>query len=249
MMNYVLITGGSGGIGTIVVNRFLCAGLKVIIFDLDENSSRKIVEANQESLLFFKVNMSNADEIIEISKKLAHIGIRIQHCISLAGGALIEEFGGLEKLDSDLIEKSIKLNLSSHIILSKNILPLMKNCDLPNKSITFISSINALMDFGLPAYSAAKSGLLGITKVLSSEVGKYNIRVNSVLPGTTITKRTSSEPKTYDEYLKGSLLSRFATADEIAEVIYCISEKLTCITGQHIIADCGQTVKGYYENH
>jgi NAD(P)-dependent dehydrogenase (short-subunit alcohol dehydrogenase family) len=249
MMNYALITGGAGGIGTAVADRFLSAGLKVIVFDINENNNLQIDDANRNNLLFYNVNMSDANEIIKITEKLAQKGIKIQHCISLAGGALVEEFNGLEKLDGDLIEKSIQLNLSSHIVLSKYILPLMKSCDLSNKSITFVSSINALMDFGLPAYSAAKSGLLGITKVLSSEVGKYNIRVNSLLPGTTITKKTLSEPKAYNEYLKGSLLSRFATADEIAEVIYCISENLTCITGQHIIADCGQTVKGYYENY
>ncbi len=112
-----------------------------------------------------------------------------------------------------------------------------------------MSSINAVMDFGLPAYSAAKSGLLGLTKSLSSETGKYNIRVNSILPGTTLTQKTSVEPKAYDKYLKGSLLGRFSTADEIAETIYCMAEKLTCITGQQIIADCGQSVKGFYANY
>lgn len=248
-MNYVLVTGGVGGIGTAVVSRFLHSGFKIIVIDIDKKGGKDIVQRYPDDVLFFNIDVSSTDEIIELTSELCRKDIRINHCISLAGGAFVEEFGGLEKLDDCLIEKSIKLNLSSHIILSKNILPLMKKCDLENKSISFISSINALMDFGLPAYSAAKAGLLGITKVLSSEIGKYNIRVNSILPGTTLTERTASEPKKYDEYLKGNLLGRLATAKEIAEVIYCISEKLTCITGQHIVADCGQTAKGCYENY
>ena len=247
-MNHVLVTGGVGGIGSTIVDRFLSAGFKVIVFDRNEGSGKAIANANPNKVLFYNVDITNNKNIFEITNKLYLKNVRIQHCISLAGGALLEEFHGIESLEDDSIKYSIDLNLSSHIVLAKNILPLIKECRTTNKSIIFISSINALMDFGLPAYSAAKSGLLGITKVLSSELGKYNIRVNSILPGTVITKRTSNEPKAYGEYLKGSLLGRFATSEEIAEVVYSVSEMLTCITGQSIVADCGQTVKGYYEN-
>lgn len=248
MKNYILVTGGAGGIGTAVVRRFLNDGFKIIVLDINEESGRNLVDENPNSILFYKVDITNSTEILELVTNLEHKNMQIHHCISLAGGALVEEFGGIEQLNDDLIENSIRLNLSSHIMVSRNILPLMKNCKQSNKSISFISSINALMDFGLPAYSAAKSGLLGLTKVLSSEFGKYNIRVNSILPGTTLTESTATEPKSYKSYLKGSLLGRFATTNEIAEVIYSISENLTCITGQSIIADCGQSVKGTYEN-
>ena len=248
MNNYVLITGGAGSIGSATVKKFINTGHKVVIIDIDDETAKKLISLYPSHSLYYKTDVTDINQILELKRILLSKNITIKHFISLAGGALIQEFNGLEKLDSYLIEESIKLNLNSHILLAKNLLPLIKKCKQSNKSISFISSINALMDFGLPAYSASKSGLLGITKVLSSEIGKYNIRVNSILPGTVLTKGTSSEPKAYSKYIKGSLLNRFTTTDEIAEVIYCISEKLTCITGQQIIADCGQTVKGYYEN-
>ena len=249
MTDYVLVTGGSGGIGSAVVNKFLHYGFKVIVIDIKDDAQQDVKKQYSDDVLFFHVDVSNIKEIRRFTEKLFNKNIHINHFVSLAGGAFVEEFKGIENLDDFLIEKSIKLNLNSHIILSKHILPLMKNCTSTNKSISFISSINALMDFGLPAYSASKSGLFGITKVLSSEFGKYNIRVNSILPGTTITQRTAKEPKNYDKYLQGNILGRFATADEIAEVIYCVADRLTCITGQNIVADCGQTVKGNYENY
>jgi 3-oxoacyl-[acyl-carrier protein] reductase len=246
MIDYALVTGGVGGLGTAVVDRFLKEKIKVLVVDISEPNGRNAWWLDSEMVLYRKLDVSSIEGVTEFVKQLHDDDVRLRHCVSLAGGALPQEFGGLEKINDTVIEQSIKLNLQSHIVLARNVLPLLKRSEVQNKSVTFVSSINAIMDFGLPTYSAAKAGLLGLTKTLSSELGKYGIRVNCVLPGTVLTTRTSLEPKAFDEYLKGSVLGRFATPEEIGEVIFCIAEKLTCITGQGLIADCGQTVKGYY---
>ena len=127
-----------------------------------------------------------------------------------------------------------------------SLLPLFGKEDDLNRSITFVSSINAIKDYGLPAYSAAKAGLLGLISPLAAELGPRQIRVNALLPGTVLTERTIKLPRRLDESRKrGTALDRFATPDEIAEVAYVIAERMTCVTGQQIVADCGQSIKGY----
>lgn len=249
MNEYIVVSGGAGGIGSEIVKRFSAVGMNIIILDINPLNKQNIYRTNKGNILYYNVDIRLSSAIKTFVSTLTKEKIRISHLISLAGGALKGEFDKFENTDDDVFKQSINLNLNSHILLTKHLLPLMSDLNISNKSITYISSINAKMDFGLPAYSAAKSGLIGLTKTLSAELGKKGIRVNSVLPGTTLTDRTSKEPKDFSEYFKGSLLNRFASAEEIAEVVYCVAIKFTSVTGQEIIADCGQTVKGNYENY
>ena len=224
-------------------------GFKIVIVDTNSESGRKLAKKKPSRIIYFNIDITNLQQVSEFFEKIKTKKINIDHCINLAGGARKQEFKGLENLDNTEIMESINLNLSSQILFAKAVIPFMKESSSDNKSISFISSINAIKDFGLPAYSASKAGLLGITKTLSAELGIYDIRVNCILPGTVLTNKTLTEPKKYEEYVKGSLLGRFASTEEIAEVVFCVSTKLTCITGQKIIADCGQSVKGNYENY
>lgn len=248
MADYILITGGNGGIGRTIVERFLRAGFNVISLDVKDDGDRPLIYPNSITLTIYKVDLCDFASLEGVINDISGRNYNIKHFISLAGGAMLEEFGGIDSSTVDIIEGSIKINLTSHIVLSRIIKHNMSINRSTNKTITFISSINAVMDFGLPAYSAAKSGLIGLTKVLASELGGSNIRVNSVLPGTVVTRSLRVEPKLLDKYTQGTLLNRFASGEDIAEVVFCLSEKMTCITGQTIIADCGQTVKGRYEN-
>lgn len=175
-------------------------------------------------------------------------GLEVFHLISLAGGALRSEFGTLDTLTDADIDYSVRLNLTSHIELSRCVLPLLRDSPTSNRTITFVSSINALLSFGLPAYSAAKAGLIGFTRVLASELGNDGIRVNCVAPGTVETDRSRGEPKDRDCYLKGTILNRFAEPNEVAEAVYCLAEQLTSVTGHTLVTDCGQSIKGQYEN-
>ncbi|MGO9005130.1 MAG: SDR family NAD(P)-dependent oxidoreductase [Beijerinckiaceae bacterium] len=248
MAEYVLVTGGKGGIGSAVADRFLNAGFNVISFDIDDSPDVQRHSSKAGTFVNYKVDVRDFSEMPAAIKLISTHTNDLKHFISLAGGARVEEFGGLSNMDVDIIQDSVKVNLESHIVLSRLLDPILRESQCADKSITFISSINAIMDFGLPAYSAAKAGLLGFMRVLAAELGTSGVRVNSILPGTVITRKPRDEPKVLDKYLQGTLLNRFATAEDIAEVTFCLAEQMTCITGQTIIADCGQTVRGRYEN-
>src|SRR5262249_43642994 len=110
-----------------------------------------------------------------------------------------------------------------------------------DRSIVFISSVNAIQSFGLTAYSAAKAGLLGLTQELAGSLGPH-VRVNAVLPGTVPTPRTKKEPKDFEAYLKKTLLGRFASPEDVAEACYFFTHATKVVTGAELVVDAGQSI-------
>lgn len=236
----ILVFGGAGGIGTSVVKKY-AENANVIIVDIDRENGEKLYHTNN-NIDFFEVDITNYKEVENIRDKIATKYGNITHMISIAGGAYIEEFNGLKNLDIEIIKKSIELNLTSQINIVKEFSTLMEKDLSTNKSITLVSSINALRNYGLPAYSSAKSGLYGFMHSVVDELGESNIRINCISPGTVPTKRTQTEPKDFDKYEKGTSLGRLTTTEDIANSIYAISHLMTTLVGQNIVIDAGQIV-------
>jgi len=241
----IVIIGGAGGIGSKIALRYARAGFTVIIGDVDSKKGKHLVHELANSAEFVAVDVLRHESIISFAECLRNHYGSVEHIISLAGRAIQGEFQGLSGSTFAIIDQSIQLNLTSHLILTKTLLPLIEESSAPNKSITFLSSVNAIMDFGLPAYSAAKAGLLGFVRSLCSELGKKNIRINAILPGSVDTALAQSEPKDMPALVRATTLGRIPTAEEIASVVFAVTELMTCITGQCIVADCGQSINGH----
>ncbi len=248
MPSRVLVVGGAGGIGSAVVRRLAEAGMHVIIGDIDRDAGETLQRDAGSRVTFHAVDVRRTSSISCMLTGIRERHGGLDHLVSLAGGATPKDFEGLLAMEDEEIEASLRINLQSHLLLAKYVAPLLEASAEQDRSITFVSSINAKMDFGLPVYSSAKAGLIGATKTLAAEYGRLGIRVNVILVGTVSTPRTEAEPKALQEYLAGSLLDRFATPSEVADVIYAIIRHMSCVTGQEIVADCGQTVKGHYRH-
>ena len=246
MKKRVVVVGGAGGIGSAIVRKFVETGYEVAIGDTDLEAALRLTVELGEAARFVPVDVLDRGSIATFAAELAKTGFAIDHLISLAGGSLEGEYKGLKVLTPDRIDAAISLNLTSHLHLTTALLPVFGTEDGQDRSITFVSSINAIKDYGLPAYSAAKAGLLGLVYPLAAELGPRQIRVNALLPGTVLTDRTLKLPRRLDETIKnGTALDRLSTPDEIAGVAYAIAALMTCVTGQQIVADCGQSIKGY----
>lgn len=237
-MKNVLVTGGAGGIGKSIIEELIISGYNPIVIDIDEKNIEKIKnEFNQ--LQIWKLDTTDVNNLINFRNTLPK-DFYIDHIVTLAGRALENEWQEFDKQDITEITKSIQLNLIGHINVIHTFLPILKKSIENDRSITFISSINAIKNYGLPAYSAAKSGMYGLVKSLCLEFGKENIRINSISPGTIVTPATELEPKNFDELLKGTAIGKFATKEEIAKTVKFIIETRG-ITGQNIIVDAGQS--------
>lgn len=240
-MSRIVVIGGSGGIGSEVVFGYAKRGHSVIVGDRDEKEAEKLVTSHPDNARYIPINVTDSDSRDRFFEELARTGTYINHLVSLAGGALVEEFGGLEATAHEAIDQSIALNLTSHIHLVRDSLAHFAQDE--DGSITLVSSINALRDYGLPAYSAAKAGLLGFVYGSTTELGKKGIRINAVLPGTTPTPRTLKEPKDFERLRAGTALGRLTTPKEVANTIYALTHLMTATTGQYVVADCGQVTK------
>lgn len=236
-----VITGGSGGIGRSVIRKFLDNEDKVIVLDIQKIRNEKILE--NENFEFIKTDITNPEEIEEAKKIIEEKYGYINNLVSMAGVNMKSEIGGMETITIEDIDKSIKLNLNSHIYLVKIFLDLLKNNPSSKKTITMISSINAISDYGLPAYSAAKSGLYGFMKSISNSMAENRIRVNTVSLGTVPhNDETIEENEYFQTKLQKIAIKDFVRPKDVADTIFAITYITRGIIGQNIVLDMGQSI-------
>ena len=113
-------------------------------------------------------------------------------------------------------------------------------------SIVNVSSVNGLLALGDPAYSAAKAGMIAMTRALAMEYGRYGIRANCVLPGTVRTpiwdERKAKDPNVLKQLERWYPLGRIVEPDEVARVIaFLASDAASAVTGVALPVDCGLT--------
>lgn len=240
----VVITGGNGGIGNVVVSDLLNRMAKVIVLDMNEVNDSNI--KNNPNYEFIKADVTDYKQLEKIHDIIKDKYHHIDYLISMAGATMKSEVGGMETITFEDIDKSIKLNLNAHIYLVKIMLDLLK---IPNdnkdkyKSIILISSINALSTYGLPAYSAAKSGLYGFMKSIVNELGEFNIRINTISLGTIPHMSQVIDGNQYFEnYMKDLPIKKFVRPTDVADTIYSLLKITKCINGQNIILDMGQVL-------
>lgn len=233
--DHVLVVGGAGDIGRAVVERFEAAGAEVTVADRTATDDRHDRDRS------VRLDVTDTGAVGALADRVAASGAPLRHVVSLAGGALDEEFEPLASTSASTIDESIRLNLTSHVQLVRALVPVLGASD-GDRSVTVVSSINAIRDYGLPAYSAAKAGLLGLVVSLTSELGAAGIRINAVLPGTVRTRRTSAEPKDFGALTTATALGRLATMREVADVVHGLT-RFTAVTGQAITVDCGQSLR------
>lgn len=243
--DFVLITGAAGAIGRATAERFSRSGFTVVGLDRDP-----AIKAMANGTFFGEqVDISDSAALNDAIQRHQRNG-RLRHAISIAGGALPEE--PLQQHDPSLLdpktfECSIRNNLITHFMLLHAVLPWLRQESEHDRSITFTSSFNALSGWGMPAYSAAKAGLLGMMNALVTPLGACNIRTNVVAPGTIRTPRTEKmwqhEPNHFESLERTSALARLGTPDDVADAFFAIATLLTHVTGQVLVVDGGQMVK------
>lgn len=239
--NVTVITGGSGGIGRSVVRKFLGENDKVIVLDRNEIKDEKIL--SHENFEFIQVDITDFEQIQKAKEAIKEKYGHVNNVISMAGVNMKSEIGGMETITLEDIDKSIKLNLNSHIYLVKIFSELLKKSDSKNRTITMISSINAISDHGLPAYSAAKSGLYGFMKSISREMGNIGIRVNTVSLGSVPHNNEVIEGNEYfQNKLQKSAIKDLVRPKDVADTLYSLVYTMRGIVGQNIVLDMGQSI-------
>ena len=179
----IIISAGASGIGWSTAKVCLSRGAIVYLCDIDNKSLNKIRKhpLNNKKLFSYEFDASDEYEVSnffqQVNKKTKKIDALINN-VGVAGPT-----GTIEKLSSEDWERTLKINVISHFYFTKLAIPMLKK----NKggSIINISSGAGIMGFPLRSpYAASKWAVIGVTKTLAMELGKFKIRVNAICPGT-----------------------------------------------------------------
>lgn len=238
----ILVTGGSGALGSAIAIRFAQAGAKVAVhFHNSKITADKVAsECRQFGEAYsFGADLTSeleVEKMIElISQKLGPISI----CIHCAG---IHEDQLMMLTNYQTWKKTLSITLDSAFLVTRAVLEPM----LANKwgRIIFIGSVSAHLGVeGQTAYSTAKAGLVGLTKSLSREVARKGITVNLISAGPLTEGMTKDlTPLQIEGYKKMSAVRRLGEVNEIAafaEFIAC--EEASYLTGQVLHMNGGMT--------
>ena len=215
----ILVTGGTGGIGTTIAALF------------DQFKGNVIV--TNSKLADFKYT----EDIITLLNELPNIDI----CVNCAGINIINELHNIKEEDFDDI---MHVNVKAPFLISKHVAEHMKK--QKNGKIVNVSSIWGDKTIsGRLCYTTSKSALIGMTKTLAVELAKYNIQVNTISPGFTNTKLTRNilSKDQINELVSKVPMGRMADPIEIARIVmFLCSKQNTYITGQNIVVDGGFSI-------
>lgn len=235
----VLVTGGSQGIGAAMVRRFHEAGATVLINHPGLSQTAADAEALARKLggraEAVAANISKAQEVETMMN-----AIREKHGSFdfLINNAAILRDKSIAKMALEDWQNVIDINLSGVFHCCKYALPIMRD----GGAIVSMGSIAGLMGFyGQSNYAAAKAGVMSMMRVLSREVAKRNIRVNSIAPGVIETAMAATIPEEVRaEMIKNVPLNRFGRAEEIADAaLFLCSPLASYITGQTLEVNGG----------
>jgi len=235
-----LITGGTRGIGKAIADRFLEAGASLILTGTKAAEIEKLNrEKTDDRIVYLQVDFSDPNSIDSFLNKIASYG-KIDVLVNNAGVNKIALNTETTNEDFDLLND---INVKGPYILCREVSKLMKKNGY-GRIVNVTSIWSAITRPGRSIYTTAKFAIAGLTKTLAVELAEYNILVNSVGPGFTMTELTAStnSPEELKRITDMIPIKRMAQPIEIANTILFLSSDLNSyLTGQNIIVDGGYT--------
>lgn len=244
-----LITGGSAGIGKATAERFVQEGAKVVICDVNREAAEAAVQELRHKVALYQVDVTDRQAVqkwvADVLAKYGRVDVLINNAGILRDGFLVKMKEGelvnqMPEADFDLV---LAVNLKGVFNCTQAVVPAMIRQG--GGVILNASSIVGLDgNIGQTNYIATKAGLIGMTKVWTRELGRYNIRVNVVAPGFTATDIISSMP---EKVIKGmearTPLGRLGQPIDVANAyVFLASDEASFISGAVLRVDGGIVV-------
>ncbi|HEV7231002.1 MAG TPA: SDR family oxidoreductase [Bacteroidia bacterium] len=235
-----LVTGGSFGIGRATAVAFAQRGAHVVIADwIEDPETLRLIKAMGGKVLFVKCDVSKSVDVKAlIDKTVSEFG-RLDFAFNNAG---VEGVSAMtHECTEENWDKTLNVNLKGVWLCMKYEITCMLKQS--KGAIVNTSSIAGLVGFpGLPAYTASKHGISGLTKTAALENAKTGIRINAVCPGaikTPMVDRMTGKVEAAEKQFESmEPVGRMGTPEEVAEtVIWLCSDAASFITGDSIPVD------------
>lgn len=244
-----IVTGSAQGIGRVTAIKIAQQGARTAIVDLNlegaENVAREIKEIGGEAIPL-KVDVTDFDQINGMVDRLRKQYGRIDILVNNVGWNRTQDF---VNDTPEFWEKIISLNLKAHIFCSHAALKVMIE-QRYGKIVNIGSDSGRVGNPRDAVYSACKSGLMGLTKSLAREMGKYGININCICPGPTETQllhSSFSDQAQEEAFIKAMEkmipLRRIGKPEDVAHtVLFLVSDEAQYVTGQVLSVSGGLTM-------
>jgi NAD(P)-dependent dehydrogenase (short-subunit alcohol dehydrogenase family) len=235
----VIVTGGAGGIGEAITRAFVTQGARVGVLDLDAARGEALAGSLAPAVEFVRCDVTDIPAlqaaIEQVRARFGPIGILINNA------AHDERHATLEVTEA-YWDGRMAVNLKHQFFASQTVLPDMMASK--KGAIVNLGSCSWIIgQGGMPAYTASKSAVLGLTRSLARDFGEHGVRVNAVAPGWIMTERQLElwvTPETEKEIYANQCIKRPLVPDDIARVVvFLSSDDASAITNQHYVVDGG----------
>jgi len=238
----VLVTGGGSGIGEAIVRAFAAQKSRVAFIDIAVEPSRQLVEQLRKEGTPVHFEHCDLTSIEALRASIASIRKALGPIEVLVNNAAHDERHATESVTEEVWDSRIAVNLKHQFFAAQTVLPDMQAAQ--SGAIINLGSVSWMIgQGGMAGYTAAKSAVLGLTRSLARDYGKFGIRVNAVAPGWIMTQRQLEKwvtPESEKEILERQCLKRKLYPVEIAKfIVFMASEEASACTNQHYVVDGG----------
>jgi NAD(P)-dependent dehydrogenase (short-subunit alcohol dehydrogenase family) len=239
----VVITGGGSGIGAALTEGFAAQGARVAFLDIVEGPSEQLRDrlgkTYDHAPLFIRCDLRDVEALRAAigQAEVAHGAATV-----LINNAALDTRHDVADVTVDFWDNNLAVNLRPHFFTAQAVVPGMRAAGR-GSIINFTSTSFMINHPDMPAYTAAKAGIIGLTKGLAGKLGRWGIRVNAIAPGWVITERQRELWVTQEAlaaHVQRQCIREVMTPEDIVgPCLFLASDASRMLTAQTMIVDVG----------
>lgn len=242
-----VVTGGAAGIGEAIARRFAREGANVVVADKDETAAKRVATEIGESHTYYQADIGRAEEVEALVESILEEWGGLDVMVNNAGVGVA---ANIEDTSQEDWYRVLSVNLSGTFLGMKYAIPAIRASG--GGSVINMSSIAALIGLrDRAAYSAAKGGILALTRAAAMDHIEEGVRINCIAPGTVDTPWVQRITAAYDdpETIRAGMRARqphgrLVSVEEIAAMAaYLASDEAESVVGAVMVVDGGATAR------
>lgn len=238
----VLVTGGATGIGATLVAQFAAQSARVAFIDIDEPAGHALAAALSGTDTPPKFITADLTEIVALNAAIEQVRQHFGPITVLLNNAANDRRHSLDETTPESWDAGIAVNLKHQFFAAKAVVADMQRAG--GGSIVNFGSVSwMLKQGGMPVYTTAKSAVQGLTRSLARDLGRFNIRVNTLVPGWVMTEkqlRLWVDDSARADIARGQCINRPLQSEHIARMaLFLAADDSAMCTAQNFVVDGG----------